>query len=495
MKQIFTLLSIIMLIAAFSTSQAQTFDGEWECQYATADESDNGTGYPTIDVAVVSEDEFVALVNRPSQNSFYMVGYRNADSLNGRIHYAPYGGDGADFHMQWWQGFTAIDLFDPNSAEATSDGKIYVANNDTSDPGAGNPGRNILVFQLDTDTITSTEYRLPTGLDYLWAIDIDGTGRVFVTDGGDSASAGSVVVYDNLTNEAAWTNHTAQPTPLQTITVPDAGELRGIAVNSDGTMIWVSNYDARKVYRYTGDPATGYTLDPGFNYELTDTLYASVLGTDTLVPGPWGLGLQPNTNILYVACDVNFMLGAGYEYGRMYLVEPNTGAELDVIDVAEWNFLHCDSSYYRPSGSEPGNASGYTATYNVDFDGNDNIYSISYWGWTVEKWAYTSTLPVITLTGIDRTDNLIPSEFNLGQNYPNPFNPATTIEFSLPARGNVVLEVYSMTGEKIAELLNTELESGNYQVDFDASELASGTYIYTLKTGEFTQSKKMMLLK
>jgi hypothetical protein len=99
----------------------------------------------------------------------------------------------------------------------------------------------------------------------------------------------------------------------------------------------------------------------------------------------------------------------------------------------------------------------------------------------------------------------IPSQFSLEQNYPNPFNPSTKIKFTIPhtdnplpggARGGLVtLKVYNLLGNEIATLVNEEKSSGEYEVTFDASGLASGTYFYKLEAGTFSQVKKMILTK
>jgi hypothetical protein len=83
----------------------------------------------------------------------------------------------------------------------------------------------------------------------------------------------------------------------------------------------------------------------------------------------------------------------------------------------------------------------------------------------------------------------------LNQNYPNPFNPSTTIRYTLPLAGNVTLKVYNALGQEIATLVNGHQKAQNYEVTFDASNLASGIYIYKLQTANFSQSKKMVLLK
>ncbi|MFV1883497.1 MAG: T9SS type A sorting domain-containing protein [Balneola sp.] len=87
-------------------------------------------------------------------------------------------------------------------------------------------------------------------------------------------------------------------------------------------------------------------------------------------------------------------------------------------------------------------------------------------------------------------------EFSLDQNYPNPFNPTTNITFSLANSSNVTLEVFNMLGQKVATLLQQEqLSVGQHTQTFDASSLASGMYVYRLSTGNFVQSRKMMLIK
>ncbi|HSW55978.1 MAG TPA: immune inhibitor A domain-containing protein [Ignavibacteriaceae bacterium] len=92
--------------------------------------------------------------------------------------------------------------------------------------------------------------------------------------------------------------------------------------------------------------------------------------------------------------------------------------------------------------------------------------------------------------------NLIPKEYNLYQNYPNPFNPSTVIEFSLPEDvANVKLSIYNALGEKVAELVNTALTAGKYQYQWNASNVATGMYIYELRTEKFNAIKKMILLK
>jgi hypothetical protein len=95
----------------------------------------------------------------------------------------------------------------------------------------------------------------------------------------------------------------------------------------------------------------------------------------------------------------------------------------------------------------------------------------------------------------EESDLVVPTEFALEQNYPNPFNPTTTISYSIPEAGYVELKVYDILGNEVATLVNEAEESGYHTALFDATKLASGIYIYTLRTNNFVQTRKMMLLK
>jgi len=88
-----------------------------------------------------------------------------------------------------------------------------------------------------------------------------------------------------------------------------------------------------------------------------------------------------------------------------------------------------------------------------------------------------------------------PVNFSVGQNYPNPFNPATLIKYSIPEDGMVNLTVYNMLGEKVMDLVNGNVQAGSYTVTFDGSNLNSGVYFYKLQSGNYTQTRKMILSK
>lgn len=123
--------------------------------------------------------------------------------------------------------------------------------------------------------------------------------------------------------------------------------------------------------------------------------------------------------------------------------------------------------------------------YGLTMDKNGVLYAAGYSG------VYSSKQSV---TAVDHTEN-IPKHFTLSQNYPNPFNPSTEIQFSIPQRNTVTLKIYDLLGREVKTLVNTELSAGTYSFQWNAENLASGMYFYRITAGNYTSTKKMILLK
>jgi hypothetical protein len=101
-----------------------------------------------------------------------------------------------------------------------------------------------------------------------------------------------------------------------------------------------------------------------------------------------------------------------------------------------------------------------------------------------------------TITSIiDELGSGLVNNFELAQNYPNPFNPSTTITFALPQKEMVSIKVFNIVGQQVANLVNKQYESGIHQINFDAGDLGSGIYFYTITAGEFKQTRKMTMIK
>ena len=108
-----------------------------------------------------------------------------------------------------------------------------------------------------------------------------------------------------------------------------------------------------------------------------------------------------------------------------------------------------------------------------------------------DTWQYTNAGTI----GIQQVSQSIPRSFSLEQNYPNPFNPVTNIKFNVAEAGNVQIIIYDGIGRLITNLVNEQLTPGKYSVDFDASKFSSGLFFCVLKAGEYTETRKMLMIK
>ncbi len=97
--------------------------------------------------------------------------------------------------------------------------------------------------------------------------------------------------------------------------------------------------------------------------------------------------------------------------------------------------------------------------------------------------------------GIKDIGGSVPSEFNLDQNYPNPFNPSTVIRYEILTRSHVTLAVFNTLGQKVAELVNGEMDAGYHKIQFNATNLASGVYFYRIQAGSYVETKSLCILK
>jgi len=114
---------------------------------------------------------------------------------------------------------------------------------------------------------------------------------------------------------------------------------------------------------------------------------------------------------------------------------------------------------------------------------------------TQENIIYFDNIIFSSISDVKELPNSFPSDFVLEQNYPNPFNPATNVRFSLPEANQVMLRVYDLLGQEVATLANQFMNAGTFEISFDASDLPTGIYTYSLTAGKLQSVKKMIYLK
>jgi hypothetical protein len=141
------------------------------------------------------------------------------------------------------------------------------------------------------------------------------------------------------------------------------------------------------------------------------------------------------------------------------------------IGFVKGNGTTSDISEYSFTDNKPLKGKSLYRLKQIDFDGSYKIFN------SIE----------VEFAGIN--------EFKLENNYPNPFNPETRISYSIPQNSFVLIKVYDMLGNEVARLVDEQQPAGRYEVVFDGSDLSSGVYLYTMKAGDFTSTKKLVLMK
>jgi hypothetical protein len=134
----------------------------------------------------------------------------------------------------------------------------------------------------------------------------------------------------------------------------------------------------------------------------------------------------------------------------------------------------------------------------IHFFDMEDVYNKNFELWNSYKHDMQNTsaaFPIEVVTDVKENNSTLPTRFFLNQNYPNPFNSVTTINFKILKNSFISLKIYDVLGNKIATLINEELPAGNYNIKYDAENLPSGMYVYSLNAGSNYLSRKMILLK
>lgn len=262
-----------------------------------------------------------------------------------------------------------------------------------------------------------------------------------------------------------------------------------IKYNSSGTQQWVTRFDGPDGW----DEAFNVIIDNAGNVYVTGNSAGIGTGDDYCTIKYNNSGVQQwearytgsgtsNDYCNWVAVDPT---GNVYVTG---IVGDGTGNPQNMVTIG-YNSAGAQQwvQTYNGTGNEfdSGNALAVDNAGNVYVTGgSDNPNNTDFF--TIK---YSSTI------GIQQVSSEIPQKFTLEQNYPNPFNPNTKIKFSVPQYSFVKIAVYNASGKMVEILVSENLSSGTYETDFDAANYASGIYFYKLETGNYNQTRKMILVK
>lgn len=200
-------------------------------------------------------------------------------------------------------------------------------------------------------------------------------------------------------------------------------------------------------------------------------------GTDTRLSSlPLGGCFRPSIASSGIAVHIVWYAGPGFEESEIYYKRSFDGG-------VNWNAdLRLTNSTGESSFSSICLSGGLVhVVWQDERDGNTEVYY---------KRNPTGNVNAVNIIGSE-----IPRQFSLFQNYPNPFNPMTNIKFQIPNEGFVQLKIFDMLGREIETLVNENLRAGTYRVDFDGNKYASGIYFYRITSGDFTDVRKMILVK
>jgi hypothetical protein len=230
----------------------------------------------------------------------------------------------------------------------------------------------------------------------------------------------------------------------------------------------------------------GWSLDHNLTGSLVNnSLVLSVKGSDPYMTSPYGL--NANTGI-YKAISITMKNKSSASSARVYWMNTDDASFVSGKSKT-FSINQKDTAYteYIVDLSATGKWFNRIAQLRFDpvEDGSAGVVEVK------------QVKLLTAVTGVDEEPGQVPEIFCLGQNFPNPFNPSTTIEYTIPpsGRGLVQLKIYNLLGQCITTLVNEEKTAGTYRAQFNASNLPSGVYYYSLTANGISSAKKMMLLK
>ncbi|MGE5352588.1 MAG: T9SS type A sorting domain-containing protein [Acidobacteriota bacterium] len=205
------------------------------------------------------------------------------------------------------------------------------------------------------------------------------------------------------------------------------------------------------------------------------------------------LSMDFNDTTDYFGITVGFS-GEAISTGRHYGSPPDGG------DVRWWNYggpYDRGDAVFLGFDSKPGVYVSRSDTgYSVNWSNSETTEDSDGAHRTLRQNLSATISPYNMTTGVEELKRMgVPENYSLEQNYPNPFNPATKIRYSLPERTFVTLKVFDVLGSEVASLVNQEKAAGNYEVEFNASKLTSGVYIYKIQAGKYSSARKLLIMK
>ena len=455
------------------------------------------------------DDEAISLTT-DAQGNVYVTGFSQGNGTFKDFLTVKYSPAGNELWVARYNG-TGNDDDIAVSVKVTNSGNVIVSGTSVGDL----TSEDYLTIMYNSNGVEQWTARynndLVDDIDIAKSMTIDGFGNVYVTgfSYGLSKNEDYAVVKYNSSGTEQWVARYNGPSDSYDISTDIITDISGnvyvtgysydtlsfedyatIKYNSNGEQQWLAKYNGASD---KFDIAASLTTDNAGNVFVTGYSYNDVSSEDyaTIKYNSNGeqqwISLYNGTGNDFdiatsIKSDVNGnVYVAGYSYG--------TGTQEDFATVK-----------YNPAGEQQ-----WAEIYNGDADSSDiaatlaldqsgNIYTSGY------SYVNSTGFDFITIkysqtVGVNQNTGIIPEKFVLEQNYPNPFNPNTVIRYSIGNAGYTSLTVYNLVGIEVSALISENLQAGSYSAEFNAANFPSGVYYYKLTSGDFTQVKKMILVK
>jgi photosystem II stability/assembly factor-like uncharacterized protein len=234
------------------------------------------------------------------------------------------------------------------------------------------------------------------------------------------------------------------------------------------------------------------SLDGGQVWELQESPTSNALLSICFIDENIGWAVGQNGTIIYTingGIPVELISFTATTIANELILDWSTATETNNSGFEILRFTQNDDDEWYKIGFVPGHG---TTTETQHYSFRDNDVNPGKYQYKLKQINYDGTFEYSQIVEVE-----IPfvNEFSLSQNYPNPFNPSTVISYQLPIIGFVTLKVYDILGREVATLVNEEKPAGEYEVEFYGSELTSGIYFYQLKAGQYSETRKMVLMK
>lgn len=383
----------------------------------------------------------------------YVTGFSYGNGTNNDFATIKYNTNGV---IQWIQRYNGSENSDDHAYSIALDNShnVYV----TGQINGNNSNYQTIKYNSNGAFQWSQEYNGPRdSIDIATSVTVDNTGDIYVT----GYSTGINSLFDYAT----------------------------IKYNSNGIQQWVQRYNGTG---NSDDMANSIDTDNSNNIYVTGGSTGSGNNMDMVTikynssgAQQWLQRFNGSSNNYDFAVTVKLdLLGNVYITGSSY--------ETQYSDYTTIKYNSTGSQLWMQNYNGPGNNIDNANDLFIDSAANVYVTGKSVGSNSNSDFA---TIKYSQTIGISQVSTEIPSTFSLSQNYPNPFNPVTNIEFNIPKASIVRISVYDLQGREIENLVYQNLNAGSYKVDWDASKYSSGIYYYKITAGNFTETKKMVLVK